>query len=97
MQKVLNGTANFIKIFYYAGKRECDFVVIKENKISQVIQVCYELSEENRNREVQGLLDYLTEFKLNNGYLLTYDQQDEIKVDEKLVQILPVWRWLLER
>jgi len=45
------------KELYYFNENnaECDFVVMKNEKIEQVIQVCYEISIENREREIQGL------------------------------------------
>jgi len=91
---VLFGTG---QVFYYATKRECDFLLVKENKIGQAIQVCYELSETNRNRELQGLVDCMTQCNLLEGYLLTYDQQEEIATGGKLVHVIPVWKWMLEK
>lgn len=42
------------KTFYYFQKnRECDFVVKNRNTITDAIQVCYELTFENREREIK--------------------------------------------
>lgn len=42
------------KTFYYFQKnRECDFVVKNGNTITEAVQVCYELTFENREREVK--------------------------------------------
>ena len=38
----------------------------------------------------------MREFKLKEGIILTYEQEEEIKIDNKLIKILPVWKWLLE-
>jgi len=37
--------------YYYRDKNECDFVIKDKNKITQVIQVTYELNEKNRERD----------------------------------------------
>jgi hypothetical protein len=84
-------------LFYYKNKRECDFVVKVKNQISEAYQVCYELNPENQNREIEGLKEALTEFKLTEGKLLTYNQEDIIKTNDFTIKILPVWKWLLEK
>ena len=81
------------EIFYYKGERECDFVINQGNKITQAIQVCYNLNEENKNREIDGLVEALEEFDLSEGLILTFDQQDILKSDDKRIKVVPVWRW----
>ncbi len=83
-------------VYYYSEKNECDFVVKEGRRILQGIQVCYELTDDNRDREVNGLLDVIKEFDLKEGLLLTHSREDEIRMDRKKIQILPVWKWLLE-
>ncbi len=84
-------------IFYFQGKKECDFVIKEKEKISQAIQVCYALDEENKDREINGMLEALKEFKLKDGLILTYKQDDKFKIEDKTVRVIPVWKWLLKR
>lgn len=84
------------EVYYFHEKKECDFVVREGIKIRKAIQVCYELNNENKEREVNGLLEALEKFKLHNGLILTYDQEEEIKIKNKKIGIIPVWKWLLE-
>ena len=85
------------ELYYYSDKRECDFVVKHiTSSIKEAIQVCYDLTRENREREVEGLVEALKKFKLKEGLILTYDQEDEFKIEEKKITIKPVWKWLLE-
>ncbi|MDO9033579.1 MAG: ATP-binding protein [Methanoregula sp.] len=84
------------EIFYYAGDRECDFILKDKKKITGAIQVCYEFTKENQDRETGGLLKAMAEFKLTQGMILTYDQEDTLKSDGKTIIIKPVWKWLLE-
>ena len=86
----------FKDIFYFRESNECDFVTKEKNKVSRAIQVCYELSEENKGREINGLLAALNEFSLKNGLILTYSQDDEFLVEGKKVLVKPAWKWLLE-
>lgn len=85
-------------IAYFAdSKNECDFLVSKDKKILGPVQVCYELNEENRDRELNGLLAAMKKFDLKEGLLLTNSQEDEIKVNDKRITVTPVWKWLLEK
>jgi predicted AAA+ superfamily ATPase len=86
------------EIYYYSNKKECDFVIKEESKIAQVIQCCYELTEDNKEREIEGLTEAMDKFKLKEGLILTYDQEKEmiLKRDKKII-IKPVWKWLLEK
>ena len=83
-------------IFYFQEKKECDFVIKEKEKITKVIQVCYNLNEDTKDREINGMLEALKEFKLDKGLMLTYDQDDEFKIEGKTIKVLPVWKWLLE-
>ena len=77
--------------FYKNGTNECDFLIKQGTKITEAIQVCYELNEDNKKRELKGLREAMKEFKLKKGLLLTYDQEDTIDN----ITIKPVWKWLL--
>lgn len=83
------------EIFYHSNKNECDFILKKGLTITNAIQVCYDLNIENEEREKSGLLEAMYKYKLNSGIILTYDQEEEIQIDEYKVQIIPVWKWLI--
>ncbi|HIH42432.1 TPA: ATP-binding protein [Candidatus Woesearchaeota archaeon] len=83
------------EVYYYSDKGECDFVIKEGIKIKEAIQVCYELNDENREREINGLIGALDKFNLNEGLILTFNQDDELKVDGKKIKVLPVWKWIL--
>ena len=93
---VFNCLNNFHEIFYYCDKKECDFLIVKNKEIKQAIQVCYELNEENKEREVGGLSEAIEKFKLKEGLLLTNSQEEELELNGKKIVIKPVWKWLLE-
>lgn len=86
------------EIYYYADRKECDFV-IKEatGDINEAIQVCFELTRENREREFEGLREAMDKFKLKEGLILTYDQEEEISEGKKKIIVKPVWKWLLDK
>jgi len=81
-------------IFYFREKKECDFVLKEANKITQAIQVCYSITEENKTREIEGLIEAIETFDLPEGLILTFNQQDTLKIGEKHIKIIPTWQWL---
>ena len=87
------------KEFYYFQKgKECDFIVKEWTKITQAIQVCRELNFENKERETKWLLEAMKAFNLTTWYIITYDQQEEeIIIDDCKIQILPIWKALIEK
>ena len=93
---VFNCLNNAHEVFYYSYKKECDFLIVKNKEIKKAIQVCYELNEENREREVEGLSEAMEKFRLKEGLLLTNSQEEELKLNGKRIIIKPVWKWLLE-
>ena len=85
-----------VNIFYYSGQNECDFIVQKNKKITQAIQVTSELADSNRQREINGLLEAMKCFKLNRGLILTDDQEEDLNIGDYKVYVKPVWKWALQ-
>ncbi|MFH0922753.1 MAG: ATP-binding protein [Candidatus Micrarchaeota archaeon] len=83
-------------VFFYKGVKECDFVVREKNALTQAIQVAYSLDSDNKKRELDGLLEALGKFKLNNGLIITHDQEDELTINNKKISVKPAWKWMLE-
>lgn len=85
------------KIYYYQGKGECDFVVQCGTEIAQLIQVTWDMTdEETCKREINGLIEASNATNCNNLLIITADQHDKIKTDDgKTIHIIPAWRWLL--
>jgi len=83
------------EVFYHHDKKECDFVVKENLKITEAYQVCFDLNEKNREREISGLIDALVKYNLKTGYIITRQQEEIIKIDNKAIKIIPIWKWLL--
>ena len=82
------------EIFYFQKDKECDFIVKDREKVVQAIQVCYEFNDENQDREINGLIEAMTELKLKEGLILTYNQEDDFEIKGKKIIVKPVWKWL---
>lgn len=83
------------EIYYFSGKNECDFLVKEKTRITQAFQVCYTLNADNREREINGLLEAMEKFSLKKGTIMTFDQEERIKKNGKEIIVIPLWRWLL--
>jgi Predicted ATPase (AAA+ superfamily) len=68
---------------------ECDFV-IKDGVNYQAIQVCYEITNENRAREVGIFNKIEKETTLTRKMIITYNQ--EIKIGD--IEVIPIWKWI---
>lgn len=85
------------RIFYYQGKGECDFVVQSGVEISRLIQVTWDMGdEETRRREINGLVEAAEATGCDNLFIITSDSSEEIKLDNGMeIHVLSAWRWLL--
>jgi predicted AAA+ superfamily ATPase len=49
-----------------------------------------------KQREIAGLLDAMKRYDLMEGYILTLEDEEILKLDKKNIIIKPIWKWLLE-
>lgn len=91
------------QVFYFQNKRECDFVTKEKDSqnVSAAIQVsvCFG-NPVVREREILGLTEALDEYGLEEGLILTMDEEETIRVDgkdgKKIIMVKSVWKWMLE-
>ena len=81
--------------FYYKGRRECDFIVKMGVKPETAVQVCWELTSKNEAREFQGLREAMSALAIDEGLILTYDEEKELTFEGLKIRVMPVWKWLL--
>ena len=91
----LHYRANNYELYYFNEGPECDFVAIDSQSKIHLIQVCWELSSSNKDREIKGLIAGMEFFQSKEGKIITFDQEDEIEIEGKKIDILPVWKFLL--
>lgn len=87
------------EIYYHKEKKECDFVACQQNKIKELIQVCFDLSNTvTREREINGLIDAMECYGISSGKIITLTESDELKLkrgNKTLhIKVMPVWQWL---
>lgn len=87
------------RIFYFADQsHECDFVVLKENGEPLPIQVTWSMHQlHTKDREIKGVLKTCAYAKVKKGLILTLEESFSMEYDGVKVEVIPVWRWLLEQ
>ena len=82
-------------LYYFKMNEEVDFY-IPSHGIG--IQAAYSLRESSViEREVKGLKLLHEKHPLNKMLIITKDEKDEIVLDEeRKIDVIPVWEWLLE-
>ncbi|MBU1005170.1 MAG: ATP-binding protein [Nanoarchaeota archaeon] len=79
------------EIFYHKMNFECDFIIKEREKVIRAVQVCYSLNEENRERELKGLMEAMKRFNLKSGLIITMEQDEQIGN----IRVVPAVKWLL--
>ena len=85
-------------IYYFkdANNHECDFIVAPQDK-PLCIQVCWELTLDNQDREINGLLAAMDFFNRDYGVLITYNTEDVIHTAGKKIDVIPAWKSMLAK
>lgn len=79
------------QISYFYEQKECDFVVQRGERVSELVQVCWTLNEENMEREVGGLLAASTVTNCKQCKIITFCQQQTIEREGIRIEVLPIW------
>lgn len=73
---------------------EVDFYIPND---SIAIQVCYNLDniDDTFDREVNALLKFLSVLECRKLMIITRDSEQRLEIDNKTIEVIPVWKWLL--
>ena len=82
-------------LYYFNKNIEIDFCI---PSAKTAIQVTYSLDDEaTYEREVGGLQKFLKAFPDYHGYIITRDSQTQIVAGDHTIEVLPIWKWLLDK
>jgi predicted AAA+ superfamily ATPase len=81
-------------VYFYNKEIEVDFY-IPDARIA--IQVCYNLdnSDGTLDREVKALLKITQVLECDNLLIITRDTERRLEINGKMIEVTPVWKWLL--
>jgi predicted AAA+ superfamily ATPase len=82
------------EIYYFSERGECDFVVFKNGTAVGALQVCFELTDDNLDREKNGLMAALEELNLKEGTIITLSQKDRYKEGRRVINVVPCHEFL---
>lgn len=86
------------QVFYWKNPQgvEVDFIVVKNNKSYDLIQVAYDIDKKDTlDREINALLKASDSINIKNLYLISWDTEKQISMNEKKIDVIPLWKWLL--
>ena len=77
-------------IWYYSEAAfECVFLYGRDVVPENAVQVCYELTSENKEREVRGLVETCKKFPGVKPLIVTFNQNDKISYGGMIVEAVP--------
>ena len=88
-----------LNIFYYktTNGKEVDLVLGKGGRITQLIQICWEIENyQTKQRELKSLYKASQELNCNNLLVITWDYEGKEKFKNKTIKFIPLWKWLLQ-
>ena len=82
-------------VYFYNKGIEVDFYIPEK---SIAIQVCYNLdnSEGTFEREINGLLKISKVLECKKLLVITRDTEQQLVFEDKTIEVIPVWKWLLD-
>lgn len=86
------------EVYFYKKDYEVDFVLVRNRKVIRLIQVCYDISAyKTRKRELNSLLKGSMELQCDQLLLITQSQSEQVELEGKSIQVMPIMDWLLTR
>lgn len=80
-------------LYYYNRNIEVDFFVPDE---ALAVQAAYSIqNEETRKREVNALIGLNKLKPLKEACIITYDEEEQIECENLVIDVIPIWKWLL--
>jgi len=80
---------------YFKGRHECDFILSRNRRPAEAIQVCWELKADNEKRELVGLAEAASTLDIEQLTVLTFDQRATAEAAGKPVRVMPAWEWMV--
>jgi len=82
------------ELFFYNKNVEVDFYVSSQQ---WAIQVAYSLSnEDTMQREITALLKFGRFLDVKRFFIITYDEEKKIEIEDIVIDVIPAWKWMLE-
>ncbi|MCF6242191.1 MAG: ATP-binding protein [Bacteroidales bacterium] len=81
-------------IYFYKERYEVDFYISEQELL---FQVSYSISDfDTRKRELKAIQVAAKSLKIAKAIIITYDEEEQIELNDMQVDVIPVWKWMLE-
>lgn len=85
-------------VFYYKDAKEVDFVIQEGLKIVQLINSCWDISDaKTEKREITSLKHAMEEYEMDRAYIVTFNQEKVIKIDNKTIEVIPFYKFCFKK
>jgi predicted AAA+ superfamily ATPase len=81
--------------FLNQNNSECDFIIKERDEITGAYQVCYDLNNNNLQREVGGVVMACKNFGLDKGYIVTESRSELMRFDGIDIEVMAITQFLL--
>lgn len=83
-------------VYYFKQNQEVDFYARVDGE-EYLVNVSYMIeNEKTRKRELDGLLEAMEYFHFDTAYLVTKEEKQTVKLGEKTIFVVPLFKYLLD-
>ena len=82
------------ELYFFDEKGECDFVAMKNGTVDALVQVCFELTPDNLQREMNGLQKAMKYFNVKKGTIVTFKNSDLFRENGYDIEVVPAYQFL---
>lgn len=86
------------EVYYWkdSQQNELDFVIKEGPRVNILIQVTYASGkDEVERREIRSLIKASEQLSCKELQIITWDYEDELKLENRMIKFLPLWKWLI--
>ena len=84
----------FKQLYYFSETNECDFIVVHRGEPYKAVQVCFELNQDNIDRELNGVVEALKHLNIKEGEIITLNQEDLFEKEGFQIKVIPAYKYL---
>jgi len=88
------------EVYYWkdSQQNEVDFLIKEGLGVKQLIQVTYASGkDEVESREIKSLIKASDQLNCRDLQIITWDYEDELKLENRVIKFLPLWKWLIAK
>jgi predicted AAA+ superfamily ATPase len=99
LKRDIENSKHIDELYYWKNDNsEVDFLIRKGIKFEELIQVCKTVEDKSTlEREISGLIQASEDVACDKLMIITWNERGQIKKDGKMINIIPLYEWLLKR